>query len=76
MRGCPETSVNNYHYTLRNAAEECRSQVIISLIKINLNSITTYFESCTWKRLRLLQWRLQIGALSITDEQMWTNLVE
>jgi hypothetical protein len=25
--GCPETSVRNYHYTLRNIPEERRSQV-------------------------------------------------
>ena len=25
--GCPETSVRNYHYTLRNIAEERRSQL-------------------------------------------------
>jgi len=61
---------------LRNAPEERSSPVTINLIKINLNSIKTYFEPCTWKRLRLLQRRLQICALPITDEHMWTRLVE
>jgi hypothetical protein len=74
--GCPETSVKNYHYMLRNTPEERSSQVTINLIKITLNSITTYIESCTWKRLRLLKRSLQIGALPITDEQIWTHLVE
>jgi hypothetical protein len=38
--GCPETSVRNYHYTLRNIPEERRSEKLSCLLKISLRFIT------------------------------------
>jgi len=45
--GCPETSVRNYHYTLRNIPEERRSEKLSCLLKysISLRFITESSES-------------------------------
>jgi len=32
---CPETSVKNYHYSLRNNPEEGRSQLCIEAVVVN-----------------------------------------
>jgi hypothetical protein len=37
--GCPEMSLRNYHYTLRNSPEECSSQDIF-LTKVSISSFT------------------------------------
>ena len=37
--GCPETSGSNYRYTLRNIAEERKSQV-----KVTVCSVCEYFQ--------------------------------
>jgi hypothetical protein len=43
--GCPETSVQNYHSTLRNIAEERRSQDLIDLQRRHMSSVVYIFKS-------------------------------
>jgi hypothetical protein len=41
--GCPETSLRNYYYTLRNIPEYCRSQVdTITMVTLKLYSAETF----------------------------------
>jgi hypothetical protein len=56
--GCPETSVRNYHYTLRNSPEDSSSQllrggslkshIVLLLIKIELNPYLLMHIYCTY----------------------------
>ena len=44
--GCPETSVKNYHYSLRNNPEEC-SSCLLHVRSLKSPIVITCFASCT-----------------------------
>ena len=58
--GCPETSVRNCHYSLRNSAEECSSHLLRS------GSLKSRFTKEVWAHLFKTTWlRWQ------TNERVW-----
>ena len=49
--GCPETSVRNYHYTLRNIPEECRSEKLSCLLNYFINIYHRIVGKCRSRTL-------------------------
>jgi hypothetical protein len=65
--GCPETSVRNCHYTLRNMPEECSSPILIGLgikganseIKLpaRISGFVFYWQTDSMKSQVVCQWQ-------------------
>jgi hypothetical protein len=65
LTGCPETSVRNYHYLLRNNPEECSSHLLLGG---SLKSRIRPGTNCTWGWVRICQFmHVSTGLFTVTS---------